>query len=427
MSKKYLKYNDALLTYNSNLLQYEEEEATTATYHLGYPSGFQTRINSILIDPYNPDHVYIAGNFSHFGGWDSAYGTTNHFNIVHLGTNGQHDTKVSGSLIPSNQSIQRIRYESSEDKIYVTGSFTVFGGATCYRIGRLQSLNTSPIVVDVSFSTNIANNINNVVYDSILDKDGKIYIGGIFTSGYGVTCNRILRINNDGTYDSSMGTGFDSTVYTFEKDPSNRIYIGGTFTTYQGSTYNRILRLNDDGTVDTTFNSGGGSFNNAVYKILYDPSIDKLYIGGDFTTYNGNSYNRILRLNMDGTVDTAFNCAGLPASIQDMCFDSQKNILVAGRFHTTLGGELSRSIVKFLPDGTVDTNFYTNGGGCGGEGSAAGAAAGSGYAVACDYQDRVYVGGVIRNYKFEPYVYPGIIRLKADGSNDTMPDEVDWV
>lgn len=34
---------------------------------------------------------------------------------------------------------------------------------------------------------------------------------------------------------------------------------------------------------------------------------NKIYVIGNFTTYNGSNVNRVIRLNMDGSIDTSFN------------------------------------------------------------------------------------------------------------------------
>jgi hypothetical protein len=81
--------------------------------------------------------------------------------------------------------------------------------------------------------------------------------------------------------------------------------VFGDFTTYNGTSINRIVRLNTDGSIDNTFSIGTG-FSNACYIGKLD-SNGKLYVGGFFTSYNGTGANYIIRLNSDGSRDTTFN------------------------------------------------------------------------------------------------------------------------
>ena len=87
-------------------------------------------------------------------------------------------------------------------------------------------------------------------------------------------------------------------------DGSGDIYVGGYFYTYQGTISNNIIRLNADGSADTAFAVGTGFDYSSVYTIAPagDGSGD-IYVGGTFTSYNGTFLiDRIARLAIDGTV-----------------------------------------------------------------------------------------------------------------------------
>ena len=108
----------------------------------------------------------------------------------------------------------------------------------------------------------------------------------------------------------NIGTGMNSGVLSIAPatDNSGDIYVGGDFTTVNDVTHNRLVRMNSDGTVDTGFNIGTG-MNDRVYNIY--PATDgsgDVYVGGNFTTVNGTTYNHLVRMNSDGTVDSGFKC-----------------------------------------------------------------------------------------------------------------------
>jgi len=98
-------------------------------------------------------------------------------------------------------------------------------------------------------------------YGSIaLQADGKILAGGDFTTlapngGTTVTRNRIARLENDGRLDRTLNLSAVSYyVLTTAVQADGKILIGGFFTSVLGVTRNSIARLNPDGTLDTVFN-----------------------------------------------------------------------------------------------------------------------------------------------------------------------------
>jgi uncharacterized delta-60 repeat protein len=96
-----------------------------------------------------------------------------------------------------------------------------------------------------------------------IQSDGKIIIGGSFTTYNGTLINNIARLNADGTLDLTFnpGTGANDSVLGTAIQSDGKIIIGGGFTSYNGTAINRIARLNADGTIDLTFNPGTGVSN----------------------------------------------------------------------------------------------------------------------------------------------------------------------
>ena len=92
--------------------------------------------------------------------------------------------------------------------------------------------------------------------------DNKILIGGAFTMTNSTTRNRIARLNADG----SLDTGFDpgaggasNEVDAIALQPNGKIVIGGKFTTVGGTGRSRIARLNANGSNETWFDPGDGA------------------------------------------------------------------------------------------------------------------------------------------------------------------------
>jgi hypothetical protein len=64
----------------------------------------------------------------------------------------------------------------------------------------------------------------------VLQPDGKIVLGGRFTTFNTYSFNRIVRLNSDGSIDSSfsVGSGFDKNIcFSFQSD--NKLIVGGHF------------------------------------------------------------------------------------------------------------------------------------------------------------------------------------------------------
>src|SRR5947207_12103194 len=83
---------------------------------------------------------------------------------------------------------------------------------------------------------------SSAVYRLAVQTDGKVLIGGLFTSYNGTTRNRIARLNSDGSLDTSfdLGTGASSAVYRLVVQTDGKVLIGGRFTSYNDTTRNSI-------------------------------------------------------------------------------------------------------------------------------------------------------------------------------------------
>src|SRR5437899_1708420 len=157
--------------------------------------------------------------------------------------------------------------------------------------------------------------------------DGKILVGGRFTTLGGQSRNYIGRLNADGTLDTSFNPGAGVVpypdVYSLAAQADGKILVGGVYATLGGQSRNNIGRLNADGTLDTSFNPGA---NNSVYSLAAQAD-GKILLGGLFTTLGGQSRNNIGRLNADGTLDTSFN-PGTDHYVNSLAVQADGKILV---------------------------------------------------------------------------------------------------
>ena len=256
---------------------------------------------------------------------------------------------------------------------------------------------------------------------------GKIYVGGSYTRYNGSAAGAIIRLNSNGSIDSSFNTGigFDGVVNAIVPvSGSTGIYVGGFFTGYSGSSVNGIVRINSNGTLDTTFNPGtvNAVSNQGVTAIALASGSDRLYVGGDFTTYSGSSINRIARVNSNGTLDITFN-VGLGATNSGNTANTVFSILpvtqsdgqiyIVGSFNLYSGSQVN-GIARINSNGTlVSTSSFNPG---------VGNAAGFNFPARVIKQafnsTSVYVGGNFTTYSGSTSINR-IVRINSNGTRDT--------
>jgi hypothetical protein len=97
-----------------------------------------------------------------------------------------------------------------------------------------------------------------------------------------------------GAIDSGFLSQGDAIPSALARDAQGRFLVGGNFTTIAGASRNRIVRLTSAGQRDDSFDIGTG-FGALVDEILVHPD-GSVWVGGDFTTYNGTAVQRLIRL-----------------------------------------------------------------------------------------------------------------------------------
>ena len=261
-----------------------------------YGTGFNAEANAVAIQP--DGKILVGGNFTQYNG-------TARNRIVRLNTDGSLDTTF-GIGTGFNNSVWSIVVQP-DNKILVAGQFSGYSGSARSGVIRLTSTGS----IDTTFA-NISP-VNNTVYQVALQSDGKILMGGIFSTVSGVTCGGIARLTTGGTIDntfqlSGFTTGGGNGIYGVSIDPSGKIICGGSFNTYSGASVGGdIARLNTNGTYDSTFAVGSGITGSTRFVVDVIPTNGKYLITGVFDNFNGSSVGSIMRLNNDGSLDTTFN------------------------------------------------------------------------------------------------------------------------
>src|SRR5438045_1217577 len=91
-------------------------------------------------------------------------------------------------------------------------------------------------------------NANGAIHAVVVQPDGKILIGGEFTTlspngGAAVTRNHIARLNPDGTLDTAFDPNANDVVYSIAVQADGKILAGGFFSRIGGQARNGIARV----------------------------------------------------------------------------------------------------------------------------------------------------------------------------------------
>lgn len=295
--------------------------------------------------------IILVGNFTTWGN-NTGTGTVTVGRIIRLNTNGTIDSGFNSGT-GANGTIEKILLQS-DGKIIIGGGFNAYNGAGANRILRLNSDGTR----DTSFTIG-AGFSSGTVNDMKLQSDGKIVIVGTFTSYAGSTVNRIVRLNTNGTRDTTFvtGTGFSGTAHALAIRGDGKIIVSvspGTVT-YNGVVTNGLCRINSDGTRDTTLNGVSNSGTTTTNTILCLPD-DKMILGGSFNSYNGATAYNAVKLNSDGSRDTAVEYIFTGGNVEHIQLINDK-LIVVGAFLTYDNINSANYIIRLNLDGTVDTSF----------------------------------------------------------------------
>ena len=293
-----------------------------------------------------------------------------------------------------------------DGKIIIGGAFTTYNGVSRNNIARLNANGSLDTTFDPGTGVHPSpmTGGGSEVIAVALQLDGGVVIGGVFASVNGVARNNIARLNNNGSVDTTFdpGSGANSTVNAVAVQPGT-VVIGGAFTTYNGISRPRIARLNADGSLDTTFDPGSGA--SATVRTVAVQDDGKIVIGGDFTTYTGVTRDTIARLKTNGSLDSTFDPGTVNFFVDSLALQSDGKIVIGGGFDTINGTSRDR-IARLNANGSLDTSFDPGAG-----------ANGAIFSVIVQGDGRIVLGGGFATFNGTAHNY--ITRLNADGSLDS--------
>ena len=240
-----------------------------------------------------------------------------------------------------------------DGKVLIGGLFSSVDGNQRKALARLRADGS----VDGSFNPEIAG--TNVVVETIaVQSDGKILIGGVFATVNGIPRGNIAKLNADGSLDMTFGdsqAGANGKVNAIAQQPDGKILLGGSFTSVNADKRGGIARLEADGSLDNQFGAGLSGAVGAVADVLLlrDGSI---FIAGYFNKVNDVSRAKIARLGADGSLDGGIGPGGPDGTVLGLSLQSDGKVVLVGDFAKVFGTPRKR-MARLNTDGTLDAGF----------------------------------------------------------------------
>jgi uncharacterized delta-60 repeat protein len=189
--------------------------------------------------------------------------------------------------------------------------------------------------------------------------DGRIIVGGGFSTYNGIARNGLARLNTNGTVDVSYQPAGANTVVPFGLQTDGKVVFAGAWDTYAS-------RINADGTTTRTNADGTTNIiliataNNIIRQISSLPDGNTM-IAGSFTSLNGQARRCLARLLANGSVDSTFvpdlnlfwNGSSSPY-IYRFAVQPDGKVLAAVKSYVS---PIGNYFVRFNNDGTLDSDF----------------------------------------------------------------------
>ena len=236
------------------------------------------------------DSVLLGGSFSQVNGAPRS-------NIARLSASGVVDSGFSPSLAGGFSEVLTVALQG-DGKILIGGSFTNVNTSMRTNIARLNSDGSidgtfKPTTFYGGASAPIIPGLVNIL---AIDGQGRVLVGGDFVTINGQVRTNLARLNADGSLDGTFNpaAGTDGPILSLVIQRDGKILLGGSFNVVNSVTNNYLARLNSDGSLDGTFNTGSGA-DDIIWSVALQPD-DKVLIGGQFIEFNGTAIAGIARL-----------------------------------------------------------------------------------------------------------------------------------
>jgi uncharacterized delta-60 repeat protein len=289
---------------------------------------------------------------------------------------------VGGALASAEGSARQ-----ADGKVVLAGTMTVTsngGTGPAVKSGVFARYLTDG-TLDTSFGTSGRSFVGPQLNAVAIQSDGKIVGAGfslVNPAGSAVPAVSVVRLNADGTPDTTFGTngvvtvtpiGADENAYAVAIQADGKIVVGGVVRhgVFLDSLF---LRFTGTGALDTTFNGTGrkelaiSTGSDAVEAIALQS--DGKIVSAGWAEISGTQDSfAVARLNTNGTPDAAFGASGdgfvtihfgaLNSSAYALAVRPDGKLVVGGKVTTLPTDDFA--MVRLLANGTLDASFGTAG------------------------------------------------------------------
>jgi uncharacterized delta-60 repeat protein len=339
----------------------------TSTVRIHAPGSTEPFLNPGFINsgvnravPLPNGDIVVGGNFTSIGG--QAYGRVAKMDSI--GT-----VLTNFPVVPGANNEVLDLFAQPDGKVVIGGTFLSVNGS--FTEGYISRLDTNG-QLDTNF--NLTLRPNQAVRAVAVQPDGKILAGGPFTSVGGRPYRHLVRYNLDGSLDTNfVAVPFDNGTFYSVQDialaPNGKVYIAGLFSiggtnfTTLTNMHSGVVRLNSDGSIDTAFNIRQGAHfatlptSPATVNAVHVKQDGDVLMGGEFTGFNSNTVSLVVRVNSDGSHDTNFISTVVGTAITTIAEQPDGKVLIGGQF-TANGTTVTGNYSRLNADGTLDTTFW---------------------------------------------------------------------
>ncbi len=219
-------------------------------------------------------------------------------------------------------------------------------------------------------TTSFGTSVQAGAYAAVLQSDGKNIAAGYATSGTG-TVFAMARYNVDGTLDSSFSStgtvttafgSIDDRILSVVIQTDGKIIAAGYSNTGTANVF-ALARYNPDGSLDSAFGTGGkvttslGSVDDTAQTVAIQS--DGKIIAAGYSNNGTCDVFALARYNSDGTLDTNFGTEGKATNavgtfrnrIETIALQTDGKIVAAGHSDSTF------TVARYNSDGSLDTGF----------------------------------------------------------------------
>ena len=238
----------------------------------------------------------------------------------------------------------------SDGKILIGGGFTIVDGMLRQSLARLNADGT----IDSGFDACVASTAGAGGTSLAVQNNGQILASGTFVFNTGLFRDGVARLSACGVLDANYarepGVNAGAVVFTTALRSTGELLLGGNLGTFHNYPRSGLVQLSTSGNVELSFSPGAGIDNGTTIYAMTIQGDSKVIIGGNFNQYDSQSRTGVARINLDGSLDTAFAPGSGPNnSVSSLVIQSDNRILVAGKF-TTFNGQGRNGLARLNGD-----------------------------------------------------------------------------